>query len=103
MLVVMCPSWIDDPCTPAPHPALSAAYARLNRTFPGPAVREVGADERVPTGDGRVSAASPAQGGVDLDTFLAPDDTQMPRDYGVHGRTSSRASGCPGTHGPPVR
>ena len=77
---------------PAPHPALSAAHARLNRAFPGPAVLEVDVGEQVPTGAGWVSAASLAKGGVGLDTFLAQDDAQVLRDYGVRARPDAVAS-----------
>lgn len=37
---------------PAPRSALSDAYARLNRAFPGPSVMEVGVEEQVLTGGG---------------------------------------------------
>ncbi|MER6419469.1 (2Fe-2S)-binding protein [Streptomyces sp. NPDC001137] len=71
---------------PAPRSALSDAYARLNRVFPGPAVMETAAGEQVPTGGGWIRAASLAEGGVGLDTFLARDDAQVLRDYGVRAR-----------------
>jgi len=47
---------------------------------------EVGVGEEIPPGGGWVSAASLAEGGVGLDTFLARDDAQVLRDYGVHAR-----------------
>ncbi|MGW2565053.1 (2Fe-2S)-binding protein [Streptomyces sp. NPDC001537] len=77
---------------PAPQPALSAAYARLNRVFPGLAVLEAGVDGEVPEGGGWVSAASLAEGGVGLDTFLAQDDAQVLCDYGVRARPDVVAS-----------
>ncbi|MFI7405243.1 (2Fe-2S)-binding protein [Streptomyces sp. NPDC049541] len=77
---------------PAPQPALTAAYARLNRAFPGLAVLEVGVDEQVPEGGGWVSAASLTEDGVGLDTFLAQDDAQVLRDYGVRARPDVVAS-----------
>ncbi|MFF4359189.1 hypothetical protein [Streptomyces sp. NPDC001604] len=85
------------PLTPAPHSALSAAYARLNRTFPGPAALEAGVDEQVPTVSGRASAASLAEGGVDLDTFPAQDTTHALRDHGVCARPDAVASFGPRT------
>jgi len=77
---------------PAPHSALTGAYARLNRAFPGLAVMEVEAGEQVPTGAGWISAASLADGGVGLDTFLARDEAQVLRDYGVRARPDVVAS-----------
>jgi len=38
---------------------------------------EVGVGEEIPPGGGWVSAASLAEGGVGLDTFLARDDAQV--------------------------
>ncbi|WP_405867965.1 (2Fe-2S)-binding protein [Streptomyces sp. NBC_00005] len=77
---------------PVPHSALTDAYARLTGVFPGLAVMETDAAEQVPTGDGWISAASLAEGGADLEAFLAWDDAQVLRDYGLRARPDVVAS-----------
>lgn len=85
---------------PAAHP-VAEAYTRLSAAFPGLQVALW--DTAPPSGDGWVCAAGLAAGGQSLDTFLAWDDAQIVRDYGgVPGRTSSRASHCTATPGPPA-
>ncbi|MEV6168722.1 (2Fe-2S)-binding protein [Streptomyces sp. NPDC051954] len=71
---------------PAPRSALSDAYTRLTTAFPGLAITELGAGERVPREGGWVAADSLAEGGAGLDTFLAWDDAQVVRDYGQRAR-----------------
>ncbi|RII17607.1 hypothetical protein DSC45_11965 [Streptomyces sp. YIM 130001] len=66
--------------------AVSEAYARVAEVFPSLSVRELGAGERVPHGDGWVAASRLAEGGADLETFLAWDEAQVLRDYGQQAR-----------------
>ncbi|MGW6275530.1 (2Fe-2S)-binding protein [Streptomyces sp. NPDC055060] len=76
---------------PAPS-ALTGAYARLTDVFPGLRVTELGREEQAPQGDGWVTAARLAEGGADLDAFLAWDDAQVRKDYGQTGRPDVIAS-----------
>ncbi|MGW5734009.1 MULTISPECIES: (2Fe-2S)-binding protein [Streptomyces] len=76
---------------PAPS-ALTGAYARLTDVFPGLRVTELGHEEQAPQGDGWVTAARLAEGGADLDAFLAWDDAQVRKDYGQTGRPDVIAS-----------
>ncbi|MER5470614.1 (2Fe-2S)-binding protein [Streptomyces sp. NPDC002685] len=65
---------------------VAAAYARLSEVFPGLSVMELGAGQEAPRGGGWASAARLAEGGPDLDAFLAWDDAQVVRDYGQPAR-----------------
>ncbi|MEV8549165.1 (2Fe-2S)-binding protein [Streptomyces glaucescens] len=77
---------------PVPSSAVADAYARLTEAFPGLAVTELGPADPAPEGGGWVSAAALAQGGDDLDAFLAWDDAQVLRDYGQQARPDVIAS-----------
>ncbi|MGW6061640.1 (2Fe-2S)-binding protein [Streptomyces sp. NPDC055189] len=72
--------------------ALADAYARLAEVFPGLRVSELGDDEQAPQGGGWVTASRLAEGGADLDAFLAWDEAQVQRDYGQAGRPDVIAS-----------
>ncbi|MFJ9175470.1 (2Fe-2S)-binding protein [Streptomyces sp. NPDC102360] len=76
----------------APPSAVSAAYARLTEVFPGLGVTEVPAGEALPEGAGWVHTARLAEGGADLDAFLAWDNAQVLRDYGTGARPDVIAS-----------
>ncbi|MFD7819441.1 (2Fe-2S)-binding protein [Streptomyces sp. NPDC059785] len=78
--------------TPPARSALTDAYIRLTEVFPGLAVRELGPGETAPEGDGWVRAARLAEGGADLDAFLAWDEEQVLRNYGQPGRPDVIAS-----------
>jgi hypothetical protein len=88
----MHPSQIDGPGMPMPRSALTDAYTRLNRVFPGLDATETEVGTQVPTGGDWGCAASLAEGGVGLDAFLARDDAQVLRDYGVCARPDVVAS-----------
>ncbi|TGB08633.1 (2Fe-2S)-binding protein [Streptomyces sp. MZ04] len=78
-----------------PPSALADAYARLTEVFPGLRVTELGdlsAYEQAPQGGGWVTAARLAEGGADLDAFLAWDEAQVLKDYGQRGRPDVIAS-----------
>jgi len=77
---------------PVPRSALTDAYARLTEVFPGLEVTESDAGEQVPEGDGGVCAALLAEGGAGLEAFLAWDDAQVLRDYGLRARPDVVAS-----------
>lgn len=77
---------------PVPGSAVADAYARLAEAFPALAVTELGADEEAPRGGGWVTASDLAEGGAALETFLAWDDTQVLRDYGLQARPDVIAS-----------
>ncbi|MEU6274790.1 (2Fe-2S)-binding protein [Streptomyces populi] len=62
------------------------AYARLGEVFPGLGVTERGAGETAPRGAGWAAAARLAEGGPDLDAFLAWDEAQVIRDHGTRAR-----------------
>ncbi|MFH8559778.1 (2Fe-2S)-binding protein [Streptomyces sp. NPDC017988] len=66
--------------------AVADSYARLTEVFPGLRVIELGPEEQAPQGGGWVSAARLAEGGADLDAFLAWDDAQVVKDYGTRAR-----------------
>ncbi|MFI2615087.1 (2Fe-2S)-binding protein [Streptomyces sp. NPDC018584] len=66
--------------------AVADSYARLTEVFPGLRVSELGPEEQAPQGGGWVSAARLAEGGADLDAFLAWDDAQVVEDYGTRAR-----------------
>lgn len=72
--------------------ALADAYARLTEVFPGLRVTELSDEEQAPQGDGWVTAARLAEGGADLDAFLAWDEAQVLKDYGQRGRPDVIAS-----------
>ncbi|MFG2648452.1 (2Fe-2S)-binding protein [Streptomyces sp. NPDC048436] len=72
--------------------ALADAYARLTEVFPGLRVSQLGEDEQAPQGGGWVTAARLAEGGADLDAFLAWDEAQVLKDYGKQGRPDVIAS-----------
>ncbi|MGW5863303.1 (2Fe-2S)-binding protein [Streptomyces sp. NPDC055239] len=72
--------------------ALADAYARLSEVFPGLSVTELGNEEQAPRGDGWVTASRLAEGGADLDSFLAWDEAQVRKDYGQEGRPDVIAS-----------
>ncbi|MGW0084988.1 (2Fe-2S)-binding protein [Streptomyces sp. NPDC003393] len=77
---------------PVSPSATSDAYARLTAVHPGLAVTVLGPGERAPRGGGWVTAAALARGGPALDAFLAWDDAQVLRDYGVRARPDVVAS-----------
>ncbi|WP_330281879.1 (2Fe-2S)-binding protein [Streptomyces sp. NBC_00588] len=78
--------------TPVPRSALTDAYTRLTEAFPGLEITELGALEPAPRTGGWISAASLAEGGTGLDTFLEWDDAQILRDYGTRARPDVVAS-----------
>ncbi|MFJ2829995.1 (2Fe-2S)-binding protein [Streptomyces sp. NPDC087263] len=61
-------------------------YARLTAVFPDLSVTELGPGEAAPRDTGWVTAAGLAEGGADLDAFLAWDEAQVIADYGQRGR-----------------
>jgi hypothetical protein len=88
---------------PMPSSAVADAYARLTEVFPGPAITELTPGERAPSGDGRVAAASLAEGGAGLQEFLAWGDAQIMREYDRQARPDVIASfGRTATRGRPV-
>ncbi|MEV5977457.1 (2Fe-2S)-binding protein [Streptomyces sp. NPDC052114] len=66
--------------------AVADSYARLTEVFPGLCVTELGHGEQAPQGAGWVTAARLAEGGADLDAFLAWDNAQVLKDYGTQAR-----------------
>ncbi|CAL9570533.1 (2Fe-2S)-binding protein [Streptomyces sp. enrichment culture] len=76
----------------APASPVAASYTRLAEVFPGLRVRELADGEPVPSGDGWVRADELAAGGPALDAFLAWDEAQTLRDYGVAARPDVVAS-----------
>ncbi|MFF1462815.1 (2Fe-2S)-binding protein [Streptomyces sp. NPDC058330] len=76
---------------PAPSP-VAASYARLTEVFAGLRAEVLADDAAAPSGDGWVGAAELAEGGAALDTFLAFDDEQVLRDYGMRARPDVVAS-----------
>ncbi|MFF8653806.1 (2Fe-2S)-binding protein [Streptomyces huasconensis] len=78
------------PTLAAPAQSVSSAvadsYARLTEVFPGLRVIELGPEEQAPQGGGWVTAARLAEGGADLDAFLAWDSAQVLKDYGTRAR-----------------
>ncbi|MEU6572236.1 (2Fe-2S)-binding protein [Streptomyces sp. NPDC046805] len=77
---------------PAAASALSAAYSRLTEAYPGLTVAERGPADPAPRGGGWVGATALAEGGADLDAFLAWDEAQVRRDYGQRARPDVVAS-----------
>ncbi|MFC9945503.1 (2Fe-2S)-binding protein [Streptomyces pratensis] len=75
----------------APSP-LTAAYARLADVFPGLRAEVLPDDVPAPSGSGWVGAAELAAGGAALDDFLAWDEAQVLRDYGMQARPDVVAS-----------
>lgn len=65
---------------------VAEAYARLSEVFPDLSVGELAAGEGAPRGVGWASAAGLAEGGPELDAFLAWDEAQVIRDYGQRAR-----------------
>ncbi|MFF3406098.1 (2Fe-2S)-binding protein [Streptomyces sp. NPDC002742] len=84
----------DAPADPAVRPGaplaavspVADAYARLSEAFPGLSVSELKAGEAAPRGAGWAAAARLAEGGPDLDAFLALDEAQVVRDHGRRAR-----------------
>ncbi|MGV9555702.1 (2Fe-2S)-binding protein [Streptomyces sp. NPDC003401] len=75
------------------HPSVvTDAYARLTEACPSLVIGELASDEPAPRGGGWVSAAALAEGGAELDAFLAWDDAQVARDYGQQARPDVVAS-----------
>ncbi|ELS57598.1 (2Fe-2S)-binding protein [Streptomyces viridochromogenes] len=77
---------------PVPHSALTDAYTRLTEALPGLDITQPTADEELPHTHGWHTAASLAEGGSDLDAFLAWDDAQILRDYEQSARPDVVAS-----------
>ncbi|MFD8999888.1 (2Fe-2S)-binding protein [Streptomyces sp. NPDC059582] len=77
---------------PLPTSAFTDAYSRLTEVYADLAVTELGAGEPAPEGDGWVRAAGLADGGAELEAFLAWDDAQVVRDYGQRARPDVVAS-----------
>jgi hypothetical protein len=77
---------------PVRSSAVADAYARLTEVFPGLTVTELGPGQPAPRGGGWIAAAALAEGGADLDAFLAWDDAQVVRDYGQKARPDVIAS-----------
>ncbi|MEU6124245.1 (2Fe-2S)-binding protein [Streptomyces sp. NPDC047123] len=72
--------------------AVADSYARLHEVYTGLRVTELGPEEKAPQGGGWVTAARLAEGGADLEAFLAWDDAQVLKDYGVQARPDVVAS-----------
>ncbi|WP_431780212.1 (2Fe-2S)-binding protein [Streptomyces chumphonensis] len=79
------------PSAPAAEAPLAAAYARLEEVLPGLVIADTGGAPP-PTGDGWVTSSELADGGGALEAFLACDDEQIRRDYGVTARPDVIAS-----------
>jgi hypothetical protein len=77
---------------PVRSSAVADAYARLSEAFPGLTITELGPGQPAPRGGGWIAAAALAEGGADLDAFLAWDDAQVVRDYGQKARPDVIAS-----------
>ncbi|MFI9346399.1 (2Fe-2S)-binding protein [Streptomyces sp. NPDC052773] len=77
---------------PVRSSAVADAYARLSEAFPGLTVTELGPGQPAPRGGGWIASAALAEGGADLDAFLAWDDAQVVRDYGQKARPDVIAS-----------
>lgn len=72
--------------------ALADTYDRLTEVFPGLSVTELGPGEAAPQDAGWVAVAGLAEGGADLDAFLAWDEAQVIEDYGQRARPDVVAS-----------
>jgi len=77
---------------PVPRSPLTAAYTRLTEVFPGLEITEIDTREPLPRTGGWVRAASLAQDGPALESFLSWDDAQVLRDYGHKARPDVVAS-----------
>ncbi|MCW8217959.1 MULTISPECIES: (2Fe-2S)-binding protein [Streptomyces] len=77
--------------TSAPSP-VAPAYARLSEVFAGLRAEVLADDAPAPAGDGWIRVADLATGGAALDAFLAHDDAQVLRDYGMRARPDVVAS-----------
>ncbi|MCT9079568.1 (2Fe-2S)-binding protein [Streptomyces fulvoviolaceus] len=77
---------------PAPRSAVTAAYARMTKAFPGLTVTELDTGEQPPRTGGWVTAAALAEDDEALDTFLAWDDEQVQRDNNQKARPDVIAS-----------
>ncbi|GHB20423.1 hypothetical protein GCM10010377_07980 [Streptomyces viridiviolaceus] len=77
---------------PVSRSAVADSYARLSEVLPGLGITELGAGDEVPGGGGWTAAASLAEGGAGLESFLAWDDAQVVRDYGQRARPDVVAS-----------
>ncbi|WP_409238155.1 (2Fe-2S)-binding protein [Streptomyces sp. PA5.6] len=72
--------------------AVADSYARLGEVYSGLHITELGHEEQAPQGGGWVTAARLAEGGADLDAFLAWDNAQVLKDYGTQARPDVIAS-----------
>ncbi len=77
---------------PTPRSAVADAYARVTEVLPTLTVTELHPDERLPRGDGWVTATELAEAGPGLEGFLAWDAAQVLRDHGRPGRPDVIAS-----------
>ncbi|MET7479779.1 (2Fe-2S)-binding protein [Streptomyces sp. NPDC005648] len=77
---------------PVPRSPLEDAYTRLTEVFPGLEITEIDAREPFPHTGGWVRAASLAEDGPELESFLSWDDAQVLRDYGHRARPDVVAS-----------
>ncbi|MEV7244811.1 (2Fe-2S)-binding protein [Streptomyces sp. NPDC093248] len=77
---------------PATDSPFTAAYARLTAVYPGLTVTEPDPARALPEGGGWIAAAGLAEGGDELDAFLAWDEAQVLRDYGRRARPDVVAS-----------
>ncbi|MCI3933763.1 (2Fe-2S)-binding protein [Streptomyces sp. AN091965] len=74
------------------HSSVTGAYARLTEVYPGLRIQELAEDEQAPRGDGWVSVARLAAAGPEFEEFLAWDDAQVLKDYGLRARPDVVAS-----------
>lgn len=72
--------------------AVADTYARLTGVFPGLSVMELEPGEAAPQDAGWVAVAGLAEGGADLDAFLAWDEAQVIEDHGQQARPDVVAS-----------
>ncbi|MBJ6640983.1 (2Fe-2S)-binding protein [Streptomyces sp. DHE7-1] len=77
---------------PATDSPFTAAYARLTAVYPGLTVTEPDPARALPEGGDWIAAAGLAEGGDELDAFLAWDEAQVLRDYGRRARPDVVAS-----------
>ncbi|WP_369212682.1 (2Fe-2S)-binding protein [Streptomyces flavofungini] len=77
---------------PSAPSAVADSYARLAEVYSGLHITELGHEEQAPQGGGWVTAARLAEGGADLDAFLAWDNAQVLKDYGTQARPDVIAS-----------
>ncbi|MDI3405386.1 (2Fe-2S)-binding protein [Streptomyces cavernicola] len=88
---MLLPALAPDAVRPGPSP-VAEAYGRLTEVFPGLRFQELRPDEEAPQDGGWVAAARLAEGGADLDAFLAWDNAQILRDYKQQARPDVIAS-----------